>query len=287
MMYYYIYKITNLINGKIYIGKHQTTDIDDDYFGSGKYLHRAFKKYGLENFRKDILLFLNNAEELALEERLVVNRDFVRRPDTYNLSIGGQNPILYGENNGFFNKTHSNNTKKRWSKQRKGRKLTNDWKANIGKGLKKLHSDSPFTRYDGARITVTNGIFDLRIHPLATIPSGYYRKTNKKYEEKDILTAYEVNYMLANGKSYKQAVSSLFFKSETFIANDSKRKSKSHWWNNGTVQTFAVECPEGFVKGRLPGLNVGRKLSEESRMKISRNNKGHTPWNKGKRKCQV
>ena len=241
----------------------------------------------MENFRKDILLFLTNAEELALEERLVVNRDFVRRPDTYNLSIGGQNPILYGENNGFFNKKHSKSTKERWSKQRTGRKLSNYWKANISKGLKKLHSNSPLKRYDGARITVTNGIFDLRIHPLATIPYGYYRKTNKKYEKDDILTAYEVNYMLANGKSYKQAVSSLFFKSETFIANDSKRKSKSHWWNNGTVQTFAVECPEGFVKGRLPGLNIGRKLSEESRMKISRNNKGHTPWNKGKRKCQA
>ena len=286
-MLYYIYKITNLINGKIYIGKHQTTNIDDDYFGSGKCLNAAFKKYGLENFRKDILLFLTNAEELALEERLVVNEDFVKRPDTYNLSIGGQNPILYGENNGFFNKTHSKSTKERWSKQRTGRKLTNDWKANIGKGLKKLHSNSPLKRYDGARITVTNGIFDLRIHPLATIPSGYYRKTNKKYKENDILTAYEFNYMLANGKSYKQAVSSFFFKSETFIANGSERKSKSHWWNNGTVQTFAVECPEGFVKGRLPGLNVGRKLSEESRMKISRNNKGHIPWNKGKRKCQA
>ena len=59
------------------------------------------------------------------------------------------------------------------------------------------------------------------------------------------------------------------------------------WYNNGVISVLARECPEGFVKGRLPGLNVGRKLSEESRMKISRNNKGHIPWNKGKRKCQV
>lgn len=286
MMYYYIYKITNLINGKIYIGKHQTADLDDDYFGSGKCLHRAFKKYGLENFRKDILLFLDNADELALEERLVVNEEFVKRPDTYNLSVGGQNPILYGENNGFFNKSHSDDTKKRWSSQRKGRKLSNDWKANIGKSLQKLHSNSPLTRYDGARITVTNGIFDLRIHPLATIPRGYH-KIGKKYEEKDILTAYEADYMMAHSKSYNQARSSFFFKSETFIANESERKSKSHWWNNGIIQKFSIECPEGFVKGRLPGLNVGRKLSEESRMKLSRSLKGHTAWNKGKRKCQA
>lgn len=285
-MLYYIYKITNLINGKIYIGKHQTTNIDDDYFGSGKCLKAAFKKYGLENFRKDILLFLTNAEELALEERFVVNEDFIKRPDTYNLSVGGQNPILYGENNGFFNRTHSNVTKKRWSKQRKGRKLSNDWKEKIGKSLQKLHSNSPLTRYDGARITVTNGIFDLRIHPLATIPRGYH-KIGRKYEEKDILTAYEVDYMMAHNKPYKSAVSSISLKDKSFIAMQSERKSKSHWWNNGIIQKFSMECPEGFVKGRLPGLNVGRKLSEESRMRISKSLIGHTPWNKGKRKCQA
>lgn len=46
------------------------------------------------------------------------------------------------------------------------------------------------------------------------------------------------------------------------------------WYNNGVVNVLTRECPEGFVKGRLPGLNVGRKLSEESRMKISASKKG-------------
>ena len=39
--HYLIYQITNLVNGKIYIGKHETINIEDDYFGSGKYLKRA------------------------------------------------------------------------------------------------------------------------------------------------------------------------------------------------------------------------------------------------------
>jgi hypothetical protein len=46
-MFYIIYKITNKINGKIYIGKHQTKDVQDSYMGSGKRLRYAIKKYCL------------------------------------------------------------------------------------------------------------------------------------------------------------------------------------------------------------------------------------------------
>ncbi len=42
-MYYTVYKITNQINGKIYIGSHKTNDLNDRYMGSGKYLIRAQK----------------------------------------------------------------------------------------------------------------------------------------------------------------------------------------------------------------------------------------------------
>ena len=59
-MFYTIYKTTNIINNKIYIGKHKTTDPNDDYIGSGKHLWRAITKYGRENFKKEVLFSFNN-----------------------------------------------------------------------------------------------------------------------------------------------------------------------------------------------------------------------------------
>lgn len=88
-MYYLIYKITNLINNKIYIGKHITKDKNDDYMGSGKLITRAIEKYGLENFKKEILFQCNSQQQLNQMQKNIVNEEFVARLDTYNLKIGG------------------------------------------------------------------------------------------------------------------------------------------------------------------------------------------------------
>lgn len=52
---YCIYKLTNKINGKTYIGQHKYVDVNDNYMGSGKILKEAQRKYGLDNFLKEIL----------------------------------------------------------------------------------------------------------------------------------------------------------------------------------------------------------------------------------------
>ena len=53
--YYIIYETKNLKNGKIYIGQHQTYDLDDGYLGSGTRLKRAIRYYGSEFFKRKIL----------------------------------------------------------------------------------------------------------------------------------------------------------------------------------------------------------------------------------------
>ncbi|HLD89547.1 MAG TPA: NUMOD3 domain-containing DNA-binding protein [Patescibacteria group bacterium] len=106
-MFYVVYKITNIINNKIYIGCHRTAHVDDTYMGSGRHLIAAQRKYGIQNFKKDILAVFDNHEDMSELEEILVNKDFVKHPFTYNLIEGGYKNIatinefklnLYGKN---------------------------------------------------------------------------------------------------------------------------------------------------------------------------------------------
>lgn len=89
-MFYTIYKITNKLNNKIYIGKHQTKDLDDGYMGSGKWLKSAILKHGLENFNKEIMFLFNSEVDMNAKEAEIVTNEFCLREDTYNLCPGGK-----------------------------------------------------------------------------------------------------------------------------------------------------------------------------------------------------
>lgn len=73
----------------IYIGKHQTNDVNDGYMGSGLRIQRAIKKYGLENFEKTILFECSSLEEMNAKDAEIVNEDFIARDDVYNIKLGG------------------------------------------------------------------------------------------------------------------------------------------------------------------------------------------------------
>lgn len=88
-MFYTVYKTTNLINGKIYVGLHVTSNLEDDYLGSGSQLKSAVKKYGKENFKREYIKICNSPEEMYELEADIVNEDFVKRSDTYNMKTGG------------------------------------------------------------------------------------------------------------------------------------------------------------------------------------------------------
>ena len=78
------------MNNKIYIGLHRTENINDSYLGSGFILNKAIKKYGRNNFKKEVLFDFNNIQQMIDKEIELVNEEFIERTDTYNLITGGQ-----------------------------------------------------------------------------------------------------------------------------------------------------------------------------------------------------
>lgn len=86
-MFYTIYKIINQINGKFYIGKHQTYNLDDGYMGSGKLIKYAIEKYGIENFTKEYLGVYDSQIKMDLAEKIYVILD---EEVSYNLCRGGE-----------------------------------------------------------------------------------------------------------------------------------------------------------------------------------------------------
>lgn len=95
MVKHIIYKITNNINGKYYIGRHSTADINDNYMGSGIGIKNAIKKYGIENFKKEIIAEASSSEELWELEKQIVNEEIVKDKNSYNMAYGGKH-YLYG-----------------------------------------------------------------------------------------------------------------------------------------------------------------------------------------------
>lgn len=91
-MHIYVYRITNLINQKEYVGVHTTSNLDDGYMGSGIAIMRAVKKHGVNNFQKEIIQFFNTESEAYEYELQIVNEEYVAREDTYNMTLGGRKP---------------------------------------------------------------------------------------------------------------------------------------------------------------------------------------------------
>ena len=164
MEYNYIYETKSLIDNKIYIGCHQTNNLDDGYLGSGLMLLHAINKYGKENFRKTILEMCSSKEEMFKKESEIVSEEFVKRDDTFNLNIGGHGGSISGRKHSEETKEkickilklraksmpkedfshpgwkHSEETKKKIGDKHRGKKLSEETKEklsklNIGKQL--------------------------------------------------------------------------------------------------------------------------------------------------------
>ena len=208
-MHYTIYKITNRVNGKVYIGKHQTNNINDGYMGSGRLIQQAITKYGIDNFEKEILFDFSVEDEMNTKEAELVTEEFCKRKDTYNLCPGGHGGFGYIRINNLGvspftkdRKLHRTATLKGRETQRILEKTDPDWvekrRSNLSKAAMgnkswtgKTHTEETKdkmrkTKNQGSKnsqfgtMWITNGTDNKKIKKDADIPEGCYkgRKNN-------------------------------------------------------------------------------------------------------------
>lgn len=130
-----IYKITNIINGKVYIG--QADDINRRWYHHKYYyqvkdnlIYRAMRKYGIENFSFEVI---EECSIEALDEREIyyieqynsyINAE---KSNGYNATLGGSTSRGY---------RHTEETKEKIREKKKGKKLSEETKRKIGEALK-------------------------------------------------------------------------------------------------------------------------------------------------------
>ena len=136
--YHFIYKTTNLLNGKYYIGMHSTFNLEDGYMGSGKRLKRSLNKYGRENHQVEILEFFNTRKELATKEKEIVNLNEIAKKECMNLIVGGEG--------GNFTEEQRKKGSKKMSQIILERKKNDiefyqKWKKAVSVAVKKAHKE--------------------------------------------------------------------------------------------------------------------------------------------------
>lgn len=122
-IFHIVYQTINIVNNKIYIGIHQTAKLDfDGYLGNGIWINqpntyingktlmqKAVQKYGTSSFKRSTLKIFDNRQDALDLERWLVDEKFIKRPDTYNMVLGGKevqptnsNTVYLYDKNGDF-----------------------------------------------------------------------------------------------------------------------------------------------------------------------------------------
>ncbi len=234
--HYLVYKITNLSNGKIYIGKHETDDPNDGYMGSGKLIGRAIEKHGLGNFKKEILFDFETEEEMNLKEAELVNEDFIARDDTYNLTLGGA---------GSWNHCNGEASNNRHNHRRTGFLQLQD--KGISPWAEKYKS-LPEEEKQRYRKSVSDGL--------------------KKHFEN-----HPANFLgCHHTEEYKQRMRELHRKLKSQVGEKNSQYGKRWWMNPETGESKSFkegdEIPVGWVRGRRG--NFARKNLQKKKISVDK-----------------
>jgi hypothetical protein len=139
-----VYETTNLINGKKYIGKHTTKNLNDGYLGSGTALLSDIKKYGKKNFQRKVVADFETENEAFSYEANLVNKEIVEDEKYYNMMSGGCGFSSYDikrmMENPLYSLILSNHSKERWKDKEYREKL----RGKISLSVKKLWKNEEY-----------------------------------------------------------------------------------------------------------------------------------------------
>ena len=230
---YYIYLILNKVNGKTYVGKHESSKewYNDGYMGSGKLLKPAKKKYGIENFEKHLIQHCYSEEETNKAEKFWIAEYRSRGKAEYNIADGG-------EGGGFKGKHHSEESK---AKCRVSVLKTFELN-NTRQKLSEMKRCVP--KSEEHKAAISNA---LRCKPKSEEHRQHCKEAQQKY--------FETHEGTFKGKHHSEETKQKIAKSKKGKPSWNKGlklgSNGTHWYNNGEINVKAKECPEGFVKGRL------------------------------------
>jgi hypothetical protein len=229
-----IYKTTNLVNGKQYIGRDSHNN--PNYLGSGPLLKKAIKKYGKQNFKKEIIEECSSFEQMVQREEYWLNYyDVGNNPLFYNIQNCGTGVILIGKRNHFYGKNHSEETKQKLREINIGRKHTDESKLKISNATRgekhplygKKMSDETKLKMRLSTLGKRHSeetkqkIRQLQRGEKSSCFKGYIVCTNGNYvglvktaREWSELLGINTNiiYTHLNGKKYKKGIKGNFFK---------------------------------------------------------------------------
>ena len=252
-VYGVIYKITNILNGKAYIGRRKCVKNKlsslHKYWGSGSYIRNAIKKYGLENFTKEYLDFAMSDEELDKLEILYIKK-FNTYKDGYNQTIGGEH--FHGEihNIDSFREKQSSRSKEFWSNKKNRDKMI---QKRIGRrnsnATKKLMSESAKKSWTEERHRKASESGNY-IHPLPpeSRKSQIQKITGSKWVTNDVeqfyVKPYEVEYYLSKGFHLgKLKVSDESKKRMSKAAKNRKPTTKGKKMiHKGNIRKYVLPC---------------------------------------------
>ncbi len=125
--FHFIYRTTHIPTGQFYVGMHSTNNMDDGYIGSGTWIQRSMKKYGRDQFHREIIEMCESRLVLWKRETEIVSSGLLADPLCMNLVRGGQGVHNLGKPSAFKGQA--------WGRSRSNVPLTPEHKSAVSRAL--------------------------------------------------------------------------------------------------------------------------------------------------------